>query len=296
LDVLKHVIIYKLNAGELIKTAEDNPTLPVNKTVKQIKEQIIRCDPKSIKVKCEKIAEYFKDFTLPSCGGVGKAMIVAPSVKTVIEYKKQLETTFKDKSIPKQKILVAYTGEVKGQTETEVNGFSENKTASEFSNDDCRILIVCNKYQTGFDEKKLTTLFVDQPLSGVRAVQTYSRLNRTFRNSKETLIIDFVNALDDIQNSFKPFMKTTELESQFDSKIFLDCLNELASYNFFTESELKEFNTLLMFKFSNQKDLKNQNIELADLSNIINKKIHDINKFSDQQILDNEKKIRYFVK
>jgi type I restriction enzyme R subunit len=246
-----------------------------------------------ISKKCEVIAKNFP-FVLSSLNGEGKCMIVAPSVKSVLVYKQCLENLPEFKN---QKIFVAFTGKVDGQTESSINGFSDEKTAIEFNKSENKILIVCNKFQTGFDQPKLTTLFVDQPLFGVHAVQTYSRLNR-IRNNKETLIVDFVNTMNDIIQSFQPFFVPTVLDSSdFDQKEFEKVMQEIKSENFYTSEELERFNEILRMKYNKKDKLdENDDKEFVNILLQINNRIHNKQKYTDIQISDFEQRFKYLVK
>jgi type I restriction enzyme R subunit len=286
-------MIYQLSDTKIKRVTSENPTLPVDQTTRKIREKIIRCSVESITEKAKIIANNFP-FTLASLNGLGKAMIVAPSITGVITYKKVLEKMPKFKGM---KILVAFTGKSSGKTEADINGFNEGRTADEFKKDQNRILIVCNKFQTGFDEPRLTTLFVDQPLAGVRAVQTYSRLNR-IKDNKETLIVDFVNPMEDIKNAFTPYFVPTELTSLYDAEEFNKCIMMLKKENFYTDNELDTvIKNLLKIKSSYQaNDSDDKLVEMKNLISEIYYRIDNHQKYTPVQIDEFIKKIKYFVK
>lgn len=125
-----------------------------------------------------------------------------------------------------------------------MNGFSEKELPDKFNSDEYKVLLVAVKYQIGFDEPLLHTMYVDKPLSGIKAVQTLSRLNRTCPGKDDTFVLDFVNDPEDIKASFQPYYETTGLEEVTDPNILYDLQTELEPYQIFTEEEIQAFNEL----------------------------------------------------
>ncbi len=141
--------------------------------------------------------------------------------------------------------VVAFSGEVNDDgepyTEEKMNGIKESQLKATFHGDEYNMLIVAEKYQTGFDEPLLHTMFVDKKLSGVKAVQTLSRLNRTTRGKNSTFVLDFVNSAEDIQKSFAPYYESTVLEQATDPNVLYDLKNTLDKYRIYTQTEIDAF-------------------------------------------------------
>lgn len=184
-------------------------------------------------------------------GGKAKAMIVTPSrlhaVRYLLEFKRQIQ----EKGYTDLDVLVAFSGEVEdnGETYTEekLNKTKSGETIKEkalpeaFHTDEYGMLIVAEKYQTGFDEPLLHTMFVDKKLSGVKAVQTLSRLNRTMRGKKDTFVLDFVNSAEDIRKAFEPYFEETVLEEETDPNVVYDLKNTLDEYRVYQQMEIDRF-------------------------------------------------------
>ena len=182
--------------------------------------------------------------------GKAKAMVVTPSrlhaVRYVQEFKRQIQEKGYDLDV-----LVAFSGEVNDNgvpyTEEGMNKTKDGETIKEkalpaaFHTDDYGILVVAEKYQTGFDEPLLHTMFVDKKLSGVKAVQTLSRLNRTARGKLDTFVLDFVNSADDIKASFEPFYEETVLLEETDPNVVYDMKNTLDDFRVYQTSEVEKF-------------------------------------------------------
>ena len=213
LDVLQNYMTYKMYY-KIAKTIPDDPELDTVAGVKAIRNYET-LHPHNISQKTAIMLEHFLNITRHKIGGKAKAMIVTPSrlhaVRYVLEFKKQIE----EKGYSNLDVLVAFSGEVEDNgdtyTEEKINKTKDGETIKEkslpaaFHTDDFGMLIVAEKYQTGFDEPLLHTMFVDKQLSGVKAVQTLSRLNRTCRGKLDTFVLDFVNSAEDIKKSFDPY-------------------------------------------------------------------------------------------
>ena len=142
------------------------------------------------------------------------------------------------------KALVAFSGTVhdggKDYTEANMNGFPESQTANAFSRDEYRFLVVAYKFQTGFDQPLLHTMYVDKKLGGVHAVQTLSRLNRVHPDKEETMVLDFANDASEIQKAFEPYYETTLLSESTDPNLLYDRQTQLADFNFYTDDEVNQ--------------------------------------------------------
>ncbi len=249
LDVLQNYMTYKMYY-KIAKTIPDNPKLDTTAGIKAIRNYET-LHPHNISQKTAIMLEHFRNITRYKIGGKAKAMIVTPSrlhaVRYVLEFKKQIA----EKGYTDLDVLVAFSGEIedKGETYTEekINktkdgkAIKENALPATFHTDDFGMLIVAEKYQTGFDEPLLHTMFVDKKLSGVKAVQTLSRLNRTCRGKQDTFVLDFVNSAEDIQKAFEPYYEETVLEKETDPNVVYDLKNTLDEYRVYQQIEINSF-------------------------------------------------------
>lgn len=249
LDVLQNYMTYKMYY-KIAKTIPDDPELDTVAGVKAIRNYET-LHPHNISQKTAIMLEHFLNITRHKIGGRAKAMIVTPSrlhaVRYVLEFKKQIE----EKGYSNLDVLVAFSGEVEDNgesyTEEKINKTKDGETIKEkalpaaFHTDDFGMLIVAEKYQTGFDEPLLHTMFVDKQLSGVKAVQTLSRLNRTCRGKLDTFVLDFVNSAEDIKKSFDPYYEETVLEKETDPNVVYDLKNTLDEYRVYQQMEVNSF-------------------------------------------------------
>ena len=207
--------------------------------------------PHNISQKTAIMLEHFMNVTRHKIGGRAKAMVVTPSRLHAVRYVQEFKRQIKEKGLNDLEVLVAFSGEVKDNddvfTEEGMNKDKEGKTIKEkalpetFHTDDYGILVVAEKYQTGFDEPLLHTMFVDKKLSGVKAVQTLSRLNRTTRGKVDTFVLDFVNSAEDIKSSFEPFYEETVLLEETDPNVVYDMKNTLDDFRVYQKSEVDKF-------------------------------------------------------
>ena len=168
-------------------------------------------------------------------------------MRYLLEFKRQIQ----EKGYTDLDVLVAFSGEVEDSgeayTEEKLNKTKSGETIKEkalpeaFHTDEYGMLIVAEKYQTGFDEPLLHTMFVDKKLSGVKAVQTLSRLNRTMRGKKDTFVLDFVNSAEDIRKAFEPYYEETVLEEETDPNVVYDLKNTLDEYRVYQQMEIDRF-------------------------------------------------------
>lgn len=250
LDVLKNYITYK-NYYKIIKTVADDPQIETSSGVKAIKKYE-SLHPHNIAQKTAIMVEHFREVTQKQIGGKAKAMVVTASRLHAVKYLNEFKRYIKAHGYDDLDVLVAFSGEVnddgESYTEEKMNGIKESQLKSAFHGDEYSMLIVAEKYQTGFDEPLLHTMFVDKKLSGVKAVQTLSRLNRTMRGKDSTFVLDFVNSAEDIQKSFATYYESTVLEKATDPNVLYDLKNTLDSYRIYTASEVDRFTELF---FSN---------------------------------------------
>src|SRR5437764_4539733 len=206
LDVLENYTTYK-TYWSLLKKIETDPHYDRTKATLLLKSFVDRHE-QTIAKKVAIMVDHFDGQVAHLIDGKAKAMIVTRSRLHAVRYKQAVDRYLKEKGYS-YKALVAFSGTVRDggieYTETNMNGFPETQTAETFKQNPYRILIVANKFQTGFDQPLLHTMYVDKKLGGVNAVQTLSRLNRTYPGKNETMVLDFVNEAEEIQQAFAPY-------------------------------------------------------------------------------------------
>lgn len=242
LDVLDNYTTYE-TYWKLLKKIEDDPRFEKRKAVSLLKSYV-DLHPHSIDKKIEIMVDHFHDQVASKINGKAKAMIVTRSRLHAVRYAIVLRKHLEAKGYP-YKALVAFSGTVKDggvdYTESALNQVSEKKTARTFEGNEYRFLVVANKFQTGFDQPLLHTMYVDKKLSGVNAVQTLSRLNRTHPGKEETSVLDFANSVDEIQESFQPYYERTILSKATDPNLLHDLERELLEYDVYSESDVEKF-------------------------------------------------------
>lgn len=218
LDVLQNYMTYKAYYA-LEKMIEDDPQFTGQRAQRKV-ARFAALHPTALSQKIEVVVEHFRRHVRSELEGKAKAMIVTQSREHALRYFFALKTYIEDKEYRDVKALVAFSGElhVDGQTytEAELNGFGETELPRRFDTDAYQVLIVAEKYQTGFDQPKLCGMYVDRKLAGLQAVQTLSRLNRTYPGKERTYILDFQNTMEDIQEAFKPYFELSALEAVSD--------------------------------------------------------------------------------
>ena len=246
LDVLQHYTTYK-TYYKLSKAIEDDPEVDEKKAKKAI-ARFMSLHPHNIAQKTEIMVEHFRKTTSKKISGKAKAMVVTRSRLHAVRYKQAFDKYITDKGYGDLRTLVAFSGTVEDPdvadltyTEPKMNGFSEKELPNRFSSPEFHVLIVAEKYQTGFDQPMLHTMFVDKPLSGLKAVQTLSRLNRRAKDKTDTFVLDFANEMEDIRESFKPYFEQTEIEEPTDHNHVYDLVNQINQSPVIRELELDEF-------------------------------------------------------
>jgi type I restriction enzyme R subunit len=239
-DVLLNYTTYNSHFA-LLKKIEDDPLYDKKKAQKKLRIYV-ESHELNIARKTAVMVEHFMSAVVgkKKINGLAKAMIVTSSRRNAVKYKKAFDKYLKENSIP-YKAIVAFSGEIDGQTESSLNGFSSASIPDEFKKANNRFLIVANKYQTGFDQPLLHTMYVDKKLGGVSAVQTLSRLNRTTSGKSDTFVMDFANSTDEIKNSFEPYYETTILGEATDPNKLFDLQNALDAYQVYTNAQVQEF-------------------------------------------------------
>lgn len=253
LDVLQNFTEYD-TMFKLNKEIEDDPEMKTDDAKRQI-ARFIELHETNIGQRIEVIVEHFRTVVMGELGGTAKAMVITPSREAAVRYQKAFKDYIKRKGYSGIDALVAFTGKVKlddderEYTEPGMNGFSVDQTQMMFDTDAYNVLIVANKYQTGFDQKKLCAMYVLKKLKGVNAVQTYSRLNRICPPyDKKTFILDFVNTYADVQNSFSRYYTTTLLSGNINPKHIYDLEANLDGFMVLDPSDIDKFNDLLFIE------------------------------------------------
>lgn len=246
-DVLAHYTCYK-RYYRLIQKAEADPDVPRRKAARAL-ARFVEFHDYEIAQKVEVIVEHFRTHTRHKIGGRAKAMVVTGSREHAVRYKLGFDKYIKDKGYIDVKSLVAFSGEItlkefadKKFTEVSMNnGIKESELPEKFNTEEYQVLLVAEKYQTGFDQPLLHSMYVDKRLSGIQAVQTLSRLNRTTRGKTDTFVLDFVNEPADIYTAFKPYYETTDKGDDTDPQQLNTLAHTLASWKIFTKAEVDEW-------------------------------------------------------
>jgi len=243
LDVLQTYTTYQL-FFRLSKAIEEDPEINKKKAARAI-GRFVSLHPHNLAQKTEIIIEHFRQVVAAKIGGRAKAMLVTSSRLHAKRYFEEFNRYIKEKGYEQEiKILVAFSGRVvddnfpEGVTEPQLTGFGERELPRVFEGEEYKILIVAEKYQTGFDQPLLHTLYVDKPLSGVRAVQTLSRLNRTAPGKEDTFILDFVNDRETILESFQPYYEITTVSGEPEPNYLYDLKARLDERQVYLRSEI----------------------------------------------------------
>ena len=239
-DVLLNYTTYNSHFA-LLKKIEDDPLFDKKKAQTKLRIYVENHEL-NIARKTAVMVEHFMSAVVAKkkIKGLAKSMVVTSSRKNAVKYKKAFDKYLKENSIP-YKAIIAFSGEIDGETESSLNGFSSAAIPDEFKKANNRFLIVANKYQTGFDQPLLHTMYVDKKLGGVGAVQTLSRLNRTASGKEDTFVMDFVNSTDEIKAAFEPYYETTILGEATDPTKLFDLQNALDAYHVYTNVQVQEF-------------------------------------------------------
>ncbi len=248
LDVLANYTTYK-SYYEIEKSIEDNPLFDTVKAQKKLRAFVER-NPETIATKAEIMLDHFisKVVNTKKLKGKAKAIVVTQSIESAIRYYFAIRKLLEEKGNP-FKVVIAFSGKktVSGieYTEESINGFAEGDTRTKFDEDEYRLLVVANKYLTGFDQPKLTAMYVDKKLQGVLAVQALSRLNRSAdklgKKTEDLFVLDFFNSTDDIKAAFDPFYTSTTLSQATDVNVLHELKHILDDVGVYEWSEVEEF-------------------------------------------------------
>ena len=247
LDVLQNYTTYK-TYYRLIKSIEDDPEVDKRKAARAL-ARFMSLHPYNIAQKTEVMVEHFRHFTLHKIGGKAKAMVTTSSRLHAVRYKQAFDKYIAEKGYKGIKTLVAFSGTVvdpdaPGVEYTEVGmngGIREKELPERFGTDQYQVLLVAEKYQTGFDQPLLHTMYVDKRLSGIQAVQTLSRLNRINPGKEDTFVLDFVNEPEEILAAFQPYYEQTLIGERADPKQLYELQAKLEAQQVYYKAEVAEF-------------------------------------------------------
>ena len=245
LDVLQNYTTFK-RYFELVKSVSEDKEYEKARTLRTLTNHV-DLQPHSIEKKTRIMLEHFTEHTAKTIEGKGRAMLVTPSRLHCVRYKQEFDRQMKEMRLP-YGCLVAFSDTVhdtdNGQDYTE-NGMNElppsTSIADSFKEPQYRILIVASKFQTGFDEPALQTMYVDKRLDGLQCVQTLSRLNRVATGKTDTLVLDFVNDPEQVQAAFQQYYQTTKLAEETDPNRLYDLQSELEGFDLYDEATIDEF-------------------------------------------------------
>ncbi len=253
LDVLQNFTEYD-TMFQLNKEIKEDPEMKTDDAKRQI-ARFVELHETNIAQRIEVIVEHFRTVVMGELGGTAKAMVITASRQAAVKYQKAFKDYIARKGYTGIDALVAFSGKVKlddddtEYTEPGMNGFREEQTPMMFDTDDYNVLIVANKYQTGFDQNKLCAMYVLKKLKGVNAVQTYSRLNRICPPyDKKTFILDFVNTYEEVQASFSRFYTTTLLSGNINPKHIYDLETNIDAYAVLDPLDVDNFNNLIFIE------------------------------------------------
>lgn len=228
---------------KIIKTSEGDPEFDKKKSQKLLRT-FVESNEYAISKKAKVIVDHFHNVVCRKIGELGRAMVVAKDIKREIEYYHAIDSEMRKRKSPyKAVIAFSWEKEYDGRilTESSINGFSSNEIESKFKVDPYRILVVANKFQTGYDEPLLQTMYVDKILTDVKAVQTLSRLNRFYPNKREVFVLDFANKSEDIAKSFDTYYKGTILSRETDINKLNDLTDTLDEFEIYNTETVNEF-------------------------------------------------------
>ena len=286
LDVLKNYTHYE-NYYKIYKTVEDNPDFDKKKAQKKIRNYV-EGQEFPIREKAEVIVNHFLSNTVNKINGKAKAMIITQSILRAVEYYYIVSELLKN-SKTGYEALVAFSGEkeYKGKlvTETSLNGFSDKETPEKFKEDKYKILIVADKYQTGYDEPLLHTMYVDKVLNDVKAVQTLSRLNRSAKYKIDTCVIDFANEPEHILEAFQPYYKETKLEGETDPNKLHNLLSMLNAKYVYEEDEVDRLVDLFL-----------KNSPRSFIDSIVDKSVERYTALSEEDQVEFKSGVKSFIR
>ena len=250
LDVLQNYTTYD-TFYQINKEIEEDPRCKTSDAKRQI-ARFVELHDTNIAQRIEVIIEHFRTSVMAELGGMAKAMVITASRQSAVKYRHALEDYITKRGYNDIHALVAFSGKVRlpddetEYSEPSMNGFAEDRLTKEFDKDSYNVLLVANKYQTGFDQPKLCAMYVLKKLKGVTAVQTLSRLNRICPPfEKKTFVLDFVNSYEDIKAAFAPYFTTTLLSNSVTPTAIYDLEAKIDAYTVLDPGDIESANTIL---------------------------------------------------
>lgn len=292
LDVLQNYVTYD-TYFQLNKEIKEDPKLQTNDAKRQI-ARFIQLHETNIAQRVEVIIEHFRTTVMSELDGHAKAMVVTESRAGAVKYRQAFENYVTKKGYKDIKALVAFSGKVtlddKEYTEVGLNGFSEKNLPDEFDKDNYQVLLVADKYQTGFDQPKLCAMYILKKLHGVTAVQTLSRLNRICPPyEKKTFVLDFANDYKDITTAFSKYYTKTLLSNSVTPAAIYDSIAKIEGYFFLDPADVEAFNKLLYESEHTAKDKKQMTFYLQKAKRVIDG-------FADEDKAQCAMDIRHFIR
>lgn len=242
LDVLKYYTPYQ-SYYHIVKTAADDPLFD-KKRAQSVLRSYVENQPYAVKEKAGIIVEHFHNSVKSKIGGQGRAMVVTSSIQRAIEYYYAITEALQARH-SQYRAIVAFSGDANynGETlnEAKINGFPSGQIEKKFKCDPYRILVVADKFQTGYDEPLLHTMYVDKGLADIKAVQTLSRLNRCYSGKNDVFVLDFANDPAEIQQAFERYYKTTVLSGETDANKLNDLIDTMEPMQVYTQEQVDTF-------------------------------------------------------
>lgn len=294
-DVLRNYTTIQ-NTFEIARKTKKNEELPEPPAVKAIRAYQHGHED-TINKKTAIIVEQFRQVTLSKLGGKAKAMVVTASRAHAVKYYLAIREYAKQKGYTDVNALVAFSGEITigdtKYTEPMLNNqggvhISEAQLPAYFAKDDYNLLVVAEKYQTGFDEPRLHTMFVDKGLKGVKAVQTLSRLNRTHEGKVDTFVLDFANTTESIRDSFLPFYEDTRLNEAIDPNQVYTLEDRVKGFHLFNEEDVERFVAVYL------KPGPQSSAYMGKLAGILQPAVHIYNGFTEEKRMQARDAVRHF--
>ena len=268
LDVLRHYTTYE-TYFHLLKSCDDDPNVERKKAARAL-ARFMRLHPHNIAQKTVVMVEHFQAATRHKIGGRAKAMVVTGSRLEAVRYKQRFDQYIQEKGYA-IKSLVAFSGTVEDDEVADVtytepgmnHSISEKELPEKFATQEYQVLLVAEKYQTGFDQPLLHTMYVDKRLAGRQAVQTLSRLNRRHPRKEDTFILDFVNCREEIQEAFKTYYQGAEMGKEVDPTRMYEIKSELDASGVYLDEEIERFCTVYFKPKRRQSELDHQAMNVA---------------------------------
>ncbi|MDK7200413.1 type I restriction endonuclease subunit R [Corynebacterium amycolatum] len=293
LDVLKNYTTYQ-TYYRVGKTTADDPEYSTKQANKAL-GKYLSLHPYNLRQKAEIIIEHFLTNVAHKIGGNAKAMLVTGSRLHAVRYYFAFRDYIAQKGYTDLGVLVAFSGTVEDEgaeyTEEQLNQIPEAELPERFATGEYQLLLVAEKYQTGFDQPLLHTMYVDKKLHGVKAVQTLSRINRMHPGKTDTFVLDFVNSAEDIQKSFQDYYISTGITEETDPNIVYDLYHFLASYHLWTDKEIEGFAKVF---FTEQK--KQTNLDFSKLNAYLDPAVGRFNELDEEDKLEVRARMNKFTR